>query len=305
MIHSVYVYNGDSGTFYTNLLNHVYTRDAFFDKEIVAMLDNFPKDMKLMPIPRKISNSFLLANTDMISNVYTYVFFDEPLRDGHVRRAVIINISEEWIRETIRSMSTDSDSSIFIINDAGMTVSGNSTIDLLTDLSDKDYVQDILKSAQHSNYGLYTVAGVKTLVSFVKSSALNWTFVRLTPVNIINNQLRAIQLASLIFCILILIIGFFFSHLMFKNLYKPVNVMLTKLQSLDSEKKNLYQLKQDFLNRLLNGSLSLSFEEFQGRCTEYDLPFKTLDDFSLVIFKIDNYSAFKNDFNMEERALIK
>jgi Response regulator containing CheY-like receiver domain and AraC-type DNA-binding domain len=302
-IYSVYVYNSYYQTFYTTLNNCVISNQKdFFDKEVIGLMKSPDVNAKLLPIPHRIPGTFPLNPQTSIANVYTYIFHNlTNLRSGNV---VILNISQEWIREMIQALDKNSADNTYIIDNKGILVSSNIKANVFTDMSKYNYVQDILKSDSNTGYFVQNVDGVKTLITYVSAEeALGWKFIRITPYSMIMDKISRMKNMTIFISLLILFIGFTISIFISKKLYKPFNGLLYKMNKLNSEIRN--EQKQEFLRALLHNKYDYQNPSLQRDFDKFDIKMDVQSYFMLIIIKIDHYERFCNQFNCKDRDLYK
>ncbi len=95
------------------------------------------------------------------SNVYTFIYYVTPKANQPLRSAIIVNITEEWLRNMIKSMEINTDGENFIINNEGTVVTGNHAYAMKAAVSDKPFIQKILKSHKGMGYFIDNVDGKK------------------------------------------------------------------------------------------------------------------------------------------------
>lgn len=307
IIYSIYLFNKNSNTYYTNLAsNSVQDKDTFFDRDIVQMLEDFPPEKRLKPITRKLSEPYTLNGQNPYSNVYTYVFYDYPSRDKQIKSAVVLNVSEEWMRKTINSIDNMPGNSTIIIDAKGMTVCGNKQAAMMTDLSNKEYIKDIIGSKDHSGHFVKTVDGVKSLITFVSSENLGWIFVRITPYNIVLNQISSMKYVTIMICLIILALGLLFSYLASRSISRPIDDILSRLKEMDlAERNNILVKKQDFLKSLLQSEIPYTDEYVKKNFEKYQIKLEMNNEIVLVLLKIDFFPAFCSRYNLNDRNTMK
>ena len=177
-VQSIYVYNGFNDKIYDSGTTS-WSHDNFYDKEILYILDNFQKYQVLTPITRVIRNNTLNSSSGIQSNVYTYVFFDTQLNKDSNRldNAIVVNISESFIKDMINTMSSNKSNEIFIIDSTGILLQTNTSSKILSKITDRSYIQKIILSPDSQGSFVDSVDDRKSLVTFASSSVMDWKII--------------------------------------------------------------------------------------------------------------------------------
>jgi two-component system, response regulator YesN len=302
-VQSAYVYNRSINAFYESGIN-AWSQDEFYDKEIIYILDNFQKYQKLTPVPRILKN----PNTGLQTNVYTYIFFDDQLNKGSEKsdKAMVVNIDEKFIKDTINSMSSDKRNNIFIIDSTGVLLQTNTSAKMLSKISDRPFIQKVVRSTQSQGSFVDLADGEKSLVSFVSSSVLDWKFVCVTPYDIIMDRVNYMRDKTILICAILLAIGILASYLLSKKLYSPISFLQDNLQTLQIEQLNNLALnKKVFLKNMLLSGIDSPMESTLTSFRQYKIKMDPLEKYWVMVAKIDHYFDFCNQYNLSDRSLLK
>ncbi len=306
-IHSIYVYETKREVFYTSLffLSSIdIKRPAFFDKGFLDILDHLVDYKRLTPIPRNIPNLYPEFVKGDFSSVYSFIFYDLPEESKVLdNRIIVMNLSEEWMRKIVDSMDTEPQSNIFIVDNGGKTVISNEQHTMLTDLSDKKYIKDILSSSEKSGYFIADVDHVKSLVTYVSSELYGWKFIRITPYDVVVSKIEKAKVRTFLLGFIILAGGLLISIAISRRLFNPLKPVFAKLASFQME--NIGKMKQDFLKDLLHSHSEYSIELIQKRADELQLQLDPTQPFFLMIVKIDHYKDFCGKFGLTHRNAMK
>lgn len=305
-IHSIYLYNGRAQTAYSSLLSGKYDTKSFPDQEAIELL-NDPAHLKnLSPIPRLIYDDIAQINKGFYSNVYTFVFHENVIDNSGIDRAVVLNITEGWMREIMDSLETSSESQTFIVDSKGMIVNSVVKGKILVDISDKNYIKEILNSNEPSGFFVEEVDNVKSLITYVSSPNIDWKFIQITPYSNITKKINTLKYTTLFICFIVLLLGSFASIYISKKLYKPYSIMDEKLKALQSEKNSSSSvLKQDFLRSQLLNTTHFQLSEFEDKVRNLKVNINFNNEFLLILIKIDNYTDFVDKYNINDRNLFK
>lgn len=306
-IHSIYVYETKREVFYTSLFflsNADIKKNAFFDKGFLDILDHLKDYKRLTPIPRNMPNLYPQFIEGEFSSVYTFVFYDLP-EDSKIldNRIVVMNISEEWMRNIVDSMDMEPHSNIYIVDNTGTTVISNEQNTMLSDLSDKDYIKEILASSEKSGYFVKDVDQVTSLVTYVSSEQYGWKFIRVIPYEVVVSKIEEAKSKTYLLGFIILGAGVLVAIAISRKLFNPLKPLFAKLASLQLE--NNGKMKQEFLKELIYAHVDYSAEMIQKRVNDLRLSLNPIQPFFLMLVKIDQYKDFCNKFNSSTRKSIK
>lgn len=307
LIQSIYVYNASpSGGIYTSFGTMETNPSHFFDKQIYNILNNARTYKKNTFIPRRVPNILKDSSHSAYCNVYTYLFFDAPIDNSSPSEAIILNLSEEWLRDTMNSINSTPQSDTFIVDSKGRTIISCKKYKMFSNLSDQKYIQNILTSKNSSGSFVSDVSGSKSMISYVSSPVLDWKFIQITPYEIIMKKVNDLKFQTLLVVILILISGLLTSFFLSKRLYHPFAKIIKQLSVLESENRdNLNITKQDFLRSLFFSTSNSFFDSICDKFDKYNIKVNPSGEFILIVFKIDNFFTFCSNFDINDRRIYK
>ncbi|QUH29701.1 AraC family transcriptional regulator [Vallitalea guaymasensis] len=306
-IHSIYLYDTKKKRFYSNIEGNTFISELdFFDKDIIRIL-NSDMDYDLdTPIFRKIPNPNITFTDNQIENVFTFLFCDYSNNKKNYRKAIILNISEDWIRRTINSLDMNPQSNTYIIDHTGTMIISNKNKEILSNVSNEKYVKKIIHSEKDSGYFIEVVDGKSCLVTYMSSDSFDWKFVQITPYNDIMSRLTGMKLKVMIISFIILLIGILSSLIISGKIYQPIDKMTEKLKKLEAEKrKSSYQLKQQFLINLLLGKVLTDPITLQMKFNQLKIKLTAENQILILLFRIDEFREFCNKYNASDRDLLK
>jgi len=306
-IHSIYIYNGKNNTFLTTISSEgVENNNDFFDKELVEILNNYQDYKILYPIPRKSPMPLMPVDENHYSNVYTFIYYTKPTNDKPLKSAIIVNVTEEWLQNMIKTMEINTDGEIFIINNEGVVVTGNNTYSMKSNISDKRFVQKILNSDKETGYFLDKVDGKKSVIHYNKSNSLDWKFISITPYKNIKYKVSKMKYLTLLVCMFILILGIACSIFMSHRLWKPIKKILNKMNKLEKHKReSTYVLKNRMLKAMLQNKNSVSIDNLDKLFNDFNIKLKRETPIALILFKIDDFIEIKDKYNYKDREVLK
>jgi two-component system response regulator YesN len=147
-VNSIYVYSRKSDRFYLSLpssSSYVQAADSFYDQGIVSILRNITSYRRFAVIPRRVPMPVPARNAVREVFAYTFVYYETVTLD-RPGGAVVLTISEEWMRDIMRSLNSDPTHGAIIIDEDGVTLTSSALAGTLTDISGQDYVRRVLAS---------------------------------------------------------------------------------------------------------------------------------------------------------------
>ncbi|RAV08802.1 AraC family transcriptional regulator [Paenibacillus contaminans] len=302
-LQSIYIYNGHN-IHTVPSMGFVFDRNTFDDKGIFTILDDIQNNRTHSIVLRKIPNPLvgLSSNEEQFIYVYSYLFFDSQVQSGKVSEAIVLNISEEWLRQSISS-TEDTNNRIFMIDRNGILLSSDSIHPLQSDLKDKNYIQMINASAENSGNLRIDVDGVDSFVTYAATDVFGWKLISITPyseiVKEIQNMKQKTYLLVLCFIVGSIALTLYFS----RKLYLPMKLVIQNYNIF--ERNNFHFRKQEFLRKMVYSDDPVSIDAFQKQLSQYHIALKPSDSFLVVLIKLDNYSEFCAKYNMNDRSLLK
>jgi|GEM_PF-1060432 Response regulator containing CheY-like receiver domain and AraC-type DNA-binding domain len=304
---SIYMYSNNSQTFYTipDTGDSIYKKERFFDKDAVQLIENFKDYKRLAPIPRQIPVQ-VSGQEGKFSNVYTFMFYDLPGFSKNLDNVIMLNISEQWMKDTIKSLDSSGEGITFIVDQKGNMVTGTEQHEFMTNISKEPYMKSILESNKDSGYMVRNVDGIKSLVIYSKHSPSEWIFLRALPYDHIMNKVDAMKWKVLVICFIILVIGLVVSTLLSRSLYRPIESIISRLHLLTKrERDNQFRLKQNYLGRLIHNLGNEKTHDIEEKLKEYNIDFSPNSEFMVLLLAIDRYEEFSNKYSFKDRSLLK
>lgn len=304
-VDSIYIYNRKNDTFYTTLTNTVAVKStSFFDKDIINLLQN-SKDLSIgTPIARKIAFSDNQAFNKQTANVFTFIY--PQTNADTIDSAIIVNVSELWVRKVITSLNLDKSDKIIIVDGKGNIISSIFNNEIQSNISkNKDYafIKNIVGDS-----GNFTAKhdGSKSLISYVSATNLDWKYIRVMPYVRISNLLNHVRNITLLICLIILAFGLAMSFIMSRRLYKPINDVITNLRNHSSDRQvDSVALKADYLKSLLLDEIIFVPADYLKNVAELNINLNIEDKVSIVLLKIDHFYDFCNKYNCYDRSTLK
>jgi len=308
-IDSIYVYNSQTNKIYISsaldlYLNRIQDKEGFEDKEVLKIIDNYKDYKPFSPIPRKLT---IEASENSAMNCYTFLGYNWLDTGDTLKRAVIVNISEEWLNNILNPENSKGSLSgeTFILDTNGKVISNSEHFSMMTDLSETTYARTILNSSS-DGYFIQSVNGIKSFIAYTAPDSLGWRYIRIISHASITKDINAMKAKTMVIAFLILLFGFLLSSVASRKLYKPIEKISLDLDALEEEKRNTtFTLKQEFLRKLILENLEMGSEEMQSMFVKYRVCIGTEGFYRIVVLKIDYYTDFTTANSPDDRNILK
>ncbi|MBP3966826.1 AraC family transcriptional regulator [Paenibacillus lignilyticus] len=306
-LQSIYIYNGEQ-IYAVPRAQFIYDRTTFDDQGIFPILDDIKNHPSHSIVLRKIPNIMSGIATGAVKDmyVYSYLFFDSQVASGKVNEAIILNISEEWLRQSIHSQNDAGGSRIFVTDSTGMLLSTDHAHPLLANLSDKPYIQRINASKVQAGNFRMNVDGVDSFVTYTSTDAFDWNLVSITPYHDIVKDVERMKQKTYLFVVLFIVGSILLTFYFSRRLVVPMSLVIQKYNQLEMEKRGeSYDRKQQFLRKIMHSKGPLSADELRRQFLKYDISLDPSAAFLIVLFKIDHFSDFCATYSRGDRSLLK
>jgi len=337
-IHSVYIYNGRTDTYYSIGSNPSYRQGQIFDSDITKRLQQERFSNTLVPIPRKIPVSELKPDKEI--NVYTYIMDERFLTANNLKNALMVNVYADWIFNLLLSQGkTDlpNAASMMIIDQDGTIIGHSDHQQFLKSVSEEPYIQTILQASEKSGYFLDNVDGAPTVITYSTYDKPAWTFLTLTPYSSLSDQMNYVKNITIVIGLITFIIFLLSAYWLARILYSPIRGLHEKvrnkpvqipakdprnlnefeyltrfldstdnqLKSLESFKKsNMDTLKQQYLKHLLHKT-NKNTDLFTDRAKEYPMKLNLRNEMMIILFKVDKYAEFRAAYERSDQSLYR
>jgi AraC-like DNA-binding protein len=243
IINSIYIYNRKADKVVTSMPS-VSNIDNFIDTDIIKKLDNF-KDYNKNIIPREITYDYL-------GNTYNYKFISLIFYDYNVNSAMdsamIINIDQDVFQKLVTSSKNKGITELFIIDNNGVVISHTDPKMINSNLKNEAYISRILLSTTKDGYFTNKANEDTSIISYVKSTRLGWTFVGKGEYKNLLSNFQEVRNYVILITILFIIIGVIIAAYFTTNIYKPLYKILSEIKSKNKDTtKALAMNEYDYL----------------------------------------------------------
>lgn len=306
-VHSIYVYNGYTDTFYTTLPSQgTPSKDDFFDKDLVHILEHPEKHDTSIPLARTLLNQTNTFHMEETSNVYSFVNYEKSLVDGkEILTAIVVNISEQALQGLIQSMSNNNPD-IFIMDHSGTLLTSITSHPMLTDVNTLFDTTPIITSPTTSGYFIQKVDNIPHIVTYVSSSSpSNWYFVQLTPYSTITKDITNLRNSLLFFGFILSLLGICYTFIASKKLSTPLYKLENKLHTFkEQSRQDINELKSHFLNSLIISRHPLSKSYIEEGFIKYKISFDPYSPFRIILLDFKPLTSSSNEFLIKDEQLL-
>lgn len=310
---SIYVYCRQTDSFYTTVSGAPrQNKTSFFDRDAVDFIDNAQEVRTMYPIPRKIKIFGSPDIPDNTVNAYTLVYYGMIEKNtGHFNRAVMINVSEKWFRNSLELWSKEIDGDLCILNEDGVLVSSLYNGSFMESIRSNEFADRILKAENKTGYFISNVSGVKSFVTYVYSDKLNWFFIRTIPFTGIYSNLGRIAAITCVLLLVYLAIGFFISYVITGKAKKSIDEIINRLKKeIQDNISDLEKLKEDFLYNCLHDGVQITDGSLKKEFEKYKIELSLNKALILVMLRIDSYNELRmkgtsSDIILLKQAIVK
>ena len=291
-IHSIYIYSRRQNQFYVSAPMFQYTEylpSEFCDRDIFDYIDSSGYGFR--PIRRVI----IPDNPKYVGGkaVYSYIFDGSMTVVNDNSSCVVLNISTEWFDERLSIFSRETGSKMLIIdNDRNIIAKNFSDIETLNMSS--EFISQIIRSEKPKDTFIIDFDGRRNIVTYARDADYNWTFVRLTPYEIVleKTNYRVIQ-TTLIVCVCVSFAGWLLSLLVSRRLQRPIEGLREQLvQARMESAKRRFGLRCEFIRDLICQGVR-DPAELARRFSDLELPVSPLEPVAMLLLQINRFSAYQ------------
>lgn len=293
--HSIYVYNADKQYIYATSNVDSDSLEKFKDTEILELLSGSADTKRLSPIPR-----YAQGPAGEVP-VYSFIFYDIQRTEPHIRGALVINITTEWLREVFRDVDPLHSQIVFVDGQGTIAYHTNPAL-FLKNIAETPIFTQMVQNKDDAKYFLLEAEGKKNYVFYSKSQDSPLYLLRIYPYSAIMGGIIMLRRSTLILVMLCILIALALAAIMSRKLYKPIRLlvrhldttherpreqdelgylstsierMVTEAESFEETTQSYRKLLQtDILREVLLGKIgdpTLVLDQFK----EYKLPFAT------------------------------
>ena len=229
--HSIYVYNADKQYLYATSNVDSNSLENFKDSNLHNLLSGSADQSRLSPIPR-----FALGPTGEVP-VYSFIFYDIQRTEPHIRGALVINITLEWLREVFKDEDI-SHSQVMFVDEGGTITYHTNTLFFLKNISDTQIFRQMISAENNAGYFLSESEGEKNYVFYSKSQDSPLYLMRIYPYGAVMGSIITLRRTTLILVLICIFMALGLAVLMSRRLYKPIRQLVSRV---DITKEGLHE----------------------------------------------------------------
>lgn len=302
-VNSIYIYNKRANLMYFD--GKAFPLSIFPDQDIIRRLKEGGM-ANLHPIARKIpapaSYTQMIAERPEKDEIYSFVFYDG--NSTAIDNALVLNVSQMWLKNTIESMDPRMSNNTLVVDSSGLIVLGNERYTYLEHIQDSDNdLLEISNQSSPSGYVIKTIDEVKYLITYVASPILDWKYIKFTPYEAVSGKLKQVMVWTLIIFLVVTLLSVLAVRYISKFVYGLFSSKIREIENkYDSEKTSGFEKKQQFLRMLVTKKMEDGM--MRKRLVRYGINFELDRGFMTVLFTIDHYEQFGEQYSLEDRALL-
>lgn len=322
-IYSVGIYRPSTGT-------TVDTANLPFDPSLNALgseryMEFYPRSLT---VAGRNNEAPLQLLTFLLYPGFSFRTSDNPL--------IYINVEEQSILTTIRKISkADAANNVFVINNEGKVLSHTDSSLFLEDLSGERYVQQILNQDKQESSFTATIQNKKHLVTYVKSEAMDWYFVSVSPYSGLISNIDRLRNITLLVTAGIVLAGLLVSIFLTRSIYRPLSTLFEKIMpdtgspssgslfideyKMMAEVFHSLEEREKTMQFVLNRSSRTIREHYlhsllRGHPLEYSVPSELIRDidenvagpyFCVLVFKVNELEPAREGMEAAQQPLLR
>jgi Response regulator containing CheY-like receiver domain and AraC-type DNA-binding domain len=251
LIYSIYLYNPNANTVFSNL-NTLNSIDEFFDKDIIDIIKNQKFNSDEVFIPRRAQ--YVINGNKYDIDLITIIFTDANKISGK-ESAMVLNINQQTLQKMINKGTASDFSNSFIINNKGIIISHGDRNKLTQDIGSESYIKKILNNKKDKGSFTDTVEGRKYQISYIKSNRLGWFFINRSEYSQLFESMTTFQKFIFIITTIFIFIGILIAGYSTSKIYTPLRKLIKEISASDpdthdSKELNEYEYLKGSFNKL-------------------------------------------------------
>ncbi|WP_158560596.1 helix-turn-helix domain-containing protein [Paenibacillus contaminans] len=274
------------------------------------------------------NSSFMVMDDSDKNEPALLLFRPVPMYTYYTDGILVLHVSIDEFVKFFDTLTTDNKSRIFIVDKSGKVIVGKNKGDIGTRLA--NIPLDKEKDTQLKLPDSYSLDGVDYSMSFQNSSFNDWTYIVMTPMQLLTQRTDEIKQITLVVVAVIIVVWSLFSLFGSYRLYYPIALLLRKFMPADSDRGQFSDglkaldslidsmvvsnrelkreideqstyLEQYFFQQLILGEAS--DQEMRRKTERYGLPLQG-SRFLVCIASVDDYPQFIRKYKEQDRTLV-
>ncbi|WP_337103703.1 AraC family transcriptional regulator [Paenibacillus sp. YIM B09110] len=203
-------------------------------------------------------------------HVITFILRPNYALSSTYKGAIVIHVDEKYILSTIKSISSGSDD-VFVMDASGLVLSHTDPNQFMKRFNELPYIQRILDSKETTSHFRTDIDGKSQLVTFVRSSQLNWYFVSIKPYQSLISDISTLRGYTTLIALAIIVLGILTAYVATNKLYNPLGRLIGKVHEVtgaggaDQERnRNEFSLLSEAFTNVVDQALSVEMAQQQS-----------------------------------------
>lgn len=334
-LHSIMIYNGHFDKIYA--IGEIAPEKEHHDLavSIANQLKSSNKQPQMQLIPMNISHR------EHSVDFFSLFIYENFYENNHNESVLVLNVKPEWIFDNLKAVNdfaAPNQSDVFLMDEMGQVFFSSNP----ANIPDINGLKQAITTNQMKNpeeFGFFTaiLKGYGShIVTYMDTGMGNWKVYSVQPLVAVLGDIYDMRKTSIVVIVCFLALSVIVSIFMANKLYKPVRMMIKRLNAqLGSEdaERNRIQDEMTFLSdvyselahkldlaaneqdkqknivrnyhlrSMLSNSPSFSKQEFSDSISQNNLRIRADGPFLLVVMKVDHYLDFLNQISNKQRML--
>jgi len=311
--HSIMVYNSELDQFYS-----AGTPSSFDREALLALWGTNQVVPRMAPVFHDIKKT--VNNRIVQEPVFSYFMYETSRQQDKPSSVLIINVKPEWLLdhiESIQATGNKQDDFLFITDRNGAFIEyGVADLGVLHWLKEASVEAPNLAKLEGDGHFESSYNGTRYQITYTKLDSVGMTLFNAKPVSNVHHYMNQMNASFLLLTFIFLAVAVIISFTISRKLYRPLGRLLQPLSHGDQVAQNGHQpvdelahlgqvMKNYWLNRLLTGSLSNSWQESEKLFMEMGIALPFHESYAVVTLKIDRYQEFQAKYGAKEQEAIR
>lgn len=185
-------------------------------------------------VPRRIKDP---TRPGALINVLTFVLTPSAFPNLPAKSVIVINVDEAYVQKLIGGYKTNGSDNLYVMNHDGMVLTHSDPIMFMHPVAELDYVKSILETEEESGYFTAEIDGKKNMVSYVKSSTMNWVYVSTSRYDTLLANMDQLRQWTLLIALAMFALCFVASVWLTNRTFNPLRNLLDKMIAPNAEQR--------------------------------------------------------------------
>ena len=287
-VHSLYVLNARfKAVFYTgnNLrVSPEWDPDDFFDSGFLRSALSSQEVNQVYPIHRELSEYDGLHNRFEKKEVYSFIFSFSHSGDYEDSSVIVINISVDWMHETLRKLDQSPDYPVYVFTNNGDPV----FFDMKTSVFSGEYLAGLLSADEQFTSAQVRQDGEEYLIAGYESSDLeNWIFMETIPTKLMFQKTRQLRRTYALISLVLLALSAALAYISTSSFRRPLEELIrTAEQHAQLNRNDRLTIQYSKIQSLFQFTTDYSEEEQRRILTQCHPSFRPDLPFSLAYLSL-------------------